>query len=275
MQSQRTIKSEVSLSGLGIFTGSETIITLKPAAPGAGIVFVRGDLPDKPTIPARPSNLIELASCTGLQAGGRRVIVTEHILAGLWCTGITNAAVEMSGEEVPALDGSALPFAEMVERAGIVQQDAPLRQLVVHTPQVVRVDGGVLVLLPADEFRVTYVLEYPQPGIGVQVVSADGGRDAFLREIAPARTFIPYEAAAAAVEAGVIKTHDESSGIVVREGVASVALRFPNEFARHKVVDIVGDFALLGRDLKAYLVAVKSGHKHNATMVRKLAAIYP
>lgn len=275
MHSQRTIASEVSLSGLGIFTGAETTVTLKPAAPGTGIVFVRADLPDRPAIPARPANLFDLASCTSLKSGGCRVIVTEHILAGLWCQGVTNAVVEVTGEEIPALDGSALPFAEMVGRAGTVEQDAPVRPLAPVDPLAVRAEGGMLVLLPADEFRVTYVLEYPQPHIGTQTASAGGDRAAFLREIAPARTFIPYEEAAAAVEAGIIKTNDESSGIVVREDGTSVALRFPNEYARHKVVDILGDFALLGRDLKAHIVAVKSGHKHNAMMVRKLSAIYP
>ena len=268
---QSTILRTASASGVGIHGGEQVALRLRPAPPGTGIVFVRTDLGI--AIPARAENARDLAYATTLRLRGAEARTVEHLLAAVSGTGVTNLFVDLSGAEVPILDGSALPFVDMVRRAGVEEQRVSLPEMRVR--RVVRVgdDERWIELRPGDDLAVDYQVSYDSPAVGRQRFTGAITPQLFASAIAPARTFGFLEEVAALRERGLGLGGSLENCIVVDQGrVLSGALRFPDEFVRHKVLDLIGDLALLEYPLRSHVVAHKAGHALHVAAVSELLA---
>jgi len=272
---QRTIKKSVSFSGLGLFTGEETHVTLRPADPDTGVVFVRTDVPGKPTVRATKDNVTRRAHRTSLKQGQAEVEMVEHLLGALGGQQVDNLIVEVDSGGIPNTDGSALPFVELLTKAGVVEQNAPRRELELSETVAVT-DGDVaLIALPNSEgLSVSYTLNYDTPEIETQSLTVRMTAETFVREIAPARTFLPASQVEKFKVRGLGKGASYRNTLIVsEEGVIDNELRFPDEFVRHKILDLIGDLFLLEADLHAQIIAVRSGHLTNARLVDKLVEV--
>ena len=267
---QRTLKSAVEFSGVGLHSGRTIRGRMLPAAPGAGVEFVRTDLPDAPSIPAniRYHHLKERR--TRLQRGAAEVDTVEHLLAVCQGLHIDNLVVELDGSELPGLDGSAQQFVELVQRAGISEQDAQAKELVLDRPIYVRANGATLVALPSEKpgLSIQYVASFQEPGVEGGSFQLELGEESFLKEIAPARTFCLASEVEMLQKAGLGKGATRENTVVL--GDPASVMRMPGEPVRHKVLDLLGDLYLLGADLSAHIIATRSGHSTTAELVRRL-----
>jgi len=273
---EQTLKGDCSYTGVGIHTGRESTVRFKPAPSDSGIVFSRVDLPDAPRIPASIGCVAQSADYprrTTLAAGNVRIYTVEHVLAALCGLGIDNAVVELDSDE-PAepTDGSCKPFVDILLEAGIEKQDAALQYLEVVEP-VAYDEGDVhIAASPHDGFRLSFTIDYPNPTIGTQFASFELTSDSFLNEIAAARTFALEKDVEDLKKRGLIKGGSLDNAIVVgNDGIVNKSdLRFPDEFVRHKILDLLGDLALLGRPIRGHVYASKSGHATNVRFVERL-----
>jgi UDP-3-O-acyl N-acetylglucosamine deacetylase len=278
MTFQRTIAREVLCAGVGLHTGETAWVRFLPAPVDTGVVFVRTDLEGHPRIPAVAANRVNEPRRTAIQFGAAEVHTVEHLVSAAAGLGIDNLVVEVQGPEAPGFDGSSAEYVKLLEQAGRREQDAPRRELVVTEP--VRVEGqngAVLTALPhATGLRISYTLDYPVRSLRNVQVDLDVTEDRYAREIAPARTFCLKEEAELlqALGMGAGATFDNTLVFDDDGPIRGVALRFPDEAARHKILDLVGDLALIGRRLRAHVVAVKSGHELNLALVKKLLSIH-
>src|SRR3989454_7476699 len=262
-----------SLSGTALHTGEKVSLKLHPAPVGYGIKFKRKDLQDEPTIDARIDNLKTVERATTIGEGSIRVHTVEHVLAALSAMDVDNAIVEMDANEPPIGDGSAEPYVDLIKQAGVIAQEEARKFFHVREPMHVESKtGALLVLLPCETFRISCTQAGPNNRFA-QFLSMEITPATFEREIAPARTFVYYEDVRPLMEKNLIKGGSLENAIVVRgEAVLSKEpLRFADEFVRHKILDIVGDLALVGRRIRGHVVAVKPGHATNAELVRALA----
>jgi UDP-3-O-[3-hydroxymyristoyl] N-acetylglucosamine deacetylase len=269
---QRTVAKRVSCTGVGLHSGKPATLTLAPAPADAGVTFVRMDLGVE--IPARNDLVADTTLSTNLALGAARVHTVEHVLAALHGMGIDNCRVEVDGPEIPILDGSAAPFVCLIQEAGVQVQRVGKRWLVVEQPVEIR-DGDRLARLePADAFSVEFTADFNHPLITNQSFRATINDRAFEREVARARTFCFRRDIERMQAAGLAKGGSLANAIVVDEFsiLNPEGLRFPDEFARHKVLDAVGDLALFGLPVVGALTAVKSGHAMNQALVRKVLA---
>ncbi len=249
------------------------MLRILPASVDAGIVFIRTDLPHRPTIPA----LVPYAVDTGV---GRRTILAkegvevqtvEHFMAALWGAGIDNAYVEISGSEVPGLDGSAQPFLTLLQTTGTVEQAAPRKRFEVREPIVVEDSDSCIAVFPDQAFSIAYTLSYPHPFLKAQFTAFPLDGRSFAQTVAPARTFCLAEEAEALRAQGFGKGATSENTLVIGSGgVIQNTLRFEDECARHKVLDLIGDLYLLGAPLQGRVLAIKSGHLVNLKLIRKL-----
>lgn len=272
MRSRRTLAATSDLlAGIGLHSGRDAAIRLCPAPPGAGLVFA--DLGSGQEIPARPENVVDTSRCTILGHGAVRVQTVEHVLAALSALGIDDARIETSGGEMPAMDGSALPCLLLAQAAGIREHGSRrVEPLVVKVPLAVQGAGGAsLAVLPSESFRVTVVLDYPAHAyLGTSAATFGGGAGEFAAQIAPARTY------GFLAELDWLKAHGLALGASADNAVAlgetgyETPVRFSNELARHKLLDVLGDLALVGRPLQAHVIAFKPGHALNVQMARAL-----
>jgi UDP-3-O-[3-hydroxymyristoyl] N-acetylglucosamine deacetylase/3-hydroxyacyl-[acyl-carrier-protein] dehydratase len=270
---QQTLARSASVSGTSLHTGEKVTLKLQPAPVDFGLKFRRKDLQDEPTIDATIANLKTVERATTIGEGSMRVHTVEHVLSSLSAMGVDNAIVEMDANEPPIGDGSARPYVELIKKAGIVAQETPRRIFDVREPIHVETgNGSLLVLLPDPKFRISCTQAGPR-GQFTQFLSTEITPAIYEREIAPARTFVYYEDVQPLMEKNLIKGGSLENAIVVRgEAVLSKEpLRFPDEFVRHKIVDIIGDLALFGQRIRGHVVAVKPGHGANAELVRALA----
>ena len=270
---QQTVGKTASLSGTSLHTGEKVSLKLHPAPVDHGIKFKRKDLQDEPTIDARIDNLKTVERATTIGEGPMRVHTVEHVLAALSAMGVDNAIVEMDANEPPIGDGSAQPYVDLIKRAGTTVQEEPRKFFDVREPMYVESKtGALLVLLPDEKFRISCTQAGPNNRF-TQYLSMEVTPAAFEREIAPARTFVFYEDVQPLMEKNLIKGGSLENAIVVRgEAVLSKEpLRFPDEFVRHKVLDIIGDLALVGRRIRGHVVAAKPGHSANADLARAVA----
>jgi UDP-3-O-[3-hydroxymyristoyl] N-acetylglucosamine deacetylase len=271
---QCTLAEAVGCTGVAIHTCQHVEMRIRPAAVGSGVVFQRMDLPGKPTVAARLEQVRPTARHTTTLAYGETQIVTvEHLLAALRGCGIDNAHVELWGEELPIFDGSARPFVELIESVGRKEQEAARPVFELKEPVYFSVGECHLIALPAPTFKVSYTLSYAHvPGIGSQYYSIQVTEDVFKREIAPCRTFAPYEEVVRLRKEGLVRNGSLENAIVVQDGkvLNPEGLRFDNEMARHKVLDLIGDLALLGYPLQAHIVALRSGHSSNVAFAQQL-----
>jgi UDP-3-O-[3-hydroxymyristoyl] N-acetylglucosamine deacetylase/3-hydroxyacyl-[acyl-carrier-protein] dehydratase len=256
-----------------LHTGEKVSLKLHPAPVDHGIKFKRKDLQDEPTIDARIDNLKTVERATTIGEGPMRVHTVEHVLAALSAMGVDNAIVEMDANEPPIGDGSAQPYVDLIKRAGTTVQEEPRKFFDVREPMYVESKtGALLVLLPDEKFRISCTQAGPNNRF-TQYLSMEVTPAAFEREIAPARTFVFYEDVQPLMEKNLIKGGSLENAIVVRgEAVLSKEpLRFPDEFVRHKILDIIGDLALVGRRIRGHVVAAKPGHSANADLARAVA----
>jgi UDP-3-O-[3-hydroxymyristoyl] N-acetylglucosamine deacetylase len=262
----------VTCTGVGLHSGKPASLTLAPAAADAGVTFVRMDLGVE--IPARNENVRDTVLSTTLGAGEVRVATVEHVLAALAGTGIDNCRVEVEGPEVPILDGSAAPFVALVQEAGTRPLRAARRFLVMEKAVEVRNGDKLARLEPADAFVVDFRADFNHPLITNQPLRLAVNERTFVREVARARTFCFRRDIESMQAAGLARGGSLENAIVVDEFAIlnPEGLRFPDEFVRHKVLDAIGDLALVGLPVVGALVAVKSGHAMNQALVRKVLA---
>jgi len=269
---QRTVAKRVRCTGVGLHSGQSASLTLAPAAPDAGITFVRMDLGAE--IPARSSQVVDTTLSTNLAAGPARVHTVEHLLSALTGMGIDNCRVEVDGPEVPILDGSAAPFVALIREAGIAEQRAGKRFLVVERPVEVR-DGDKLARLePGECLTMEFTVDFKHPLVTDQAFRFVFSDRAYEREVARARTFCFLRDIEQMKAMGLAKGGSLENAIVVDEFsiLNPDGLRFPDEFARHKVLDAIGDLSLAGLPIIGHFRAYKSGHGLNQALVKKVLA---
>ncbi|MFH0771159.1 MAG: bifunctional UDP-3-O-[3-hydroxymyristoyl] N-acetylglucosamine deacetylase/3-hydroxyacyl-ACP dehydratase [Candidatus Omnitrophota bacterium] len=274
MESQRTIKQSFELEGMGLHTGDKVKIRLLPSEPDSGINFIRVDLPNSPVIKAGISNVMESSRKlrrTSLTCDGVEVHTIEHLMAALCGLMIDNVKIEINALEVPGLDGSALTFVTMIRNAGIEEQNTPRRFFQAKDPIWLEENDAVLAILPDSEFKISYMLSYDYPMLRSQYVSFVVTPESFEKEIAPSRTFCLEREAEELRKLGLGKGAGWDNTLVVgKDGVIKNKLRFEDEFARHKVSDLIGDLYLLGMPIKGHIIAVKSGHPLNIRLLQKI-----
>jgi UDP-3-O-[3-hydroxymyristoyl] N-acetylglucosamine deacetylase / 3-hydroxyacyl-[acyl-carrier-protein] dehydratase len=269
---QRTILREVSTHGKALHTGKEVHLTLKPADPGQGIVFRRVDLYGRPEVKPRIELVNnELVRSTDITAGHTQLHTIEHILSALSGCGIDNCLVELDASEPPILDGSAKHFVNLIQKAEPVEQEEEREYFVLTEPISVTEGNRSIIALPHDGLRITCT-SADDRGIHTQHLSIDLDPETYIAEIAPARTFTVYEDIEPLLKMGKIQGGSLDSAIVIKgdQILSKEPLRFADEFVRHKILDIVGDILLLGRRLKAHIVAVRPGHKLNSELTKRL-----
>jgi UDP-3-O-[3-hydroxymyristoyl] N-acetylglucosamine deacetylase len=273
---QRTIAEKISCTGVGLHTGKPVQLTLHPARAGSGIVFVRTDSAHPVEIPAVPESLSRTHLATTLGRGGVQVDTVEHLLAAFYGLGIDNARVEVDGPEVPGMDGSAASFAFLIRAAGIFEQSAPRRVLRVRRPVEIRDGDRRIRVEPFRGFKISYEIDFEHPLIGRQALrDFEVDEERFERELAPARTFGFVSEVQALWRAGRARGASLDNTIVL--GASQVLnrgrLRFPDEFVRHKVLDLLGDLALLGAKLEGHVRVVRGGHALHQRLIAQLAPV--
>jgi len=271
---QKTIKSEGKIRGRGLFGGEEAKVIFRPAPADSGVVFVRTDVPEAVRINAVVTNLAERSRRTTIKKGSVSIETIEHCLAALSAMEIDNVVVEVDGLELPAPDCSCAEYFKVLKRAGVVEQQVNRKEFVIREPvSIVAGDASIYALPYSDDgLNITYDLDYSgHTGIGRQIFSCRLTPESFEKNLAPARTFL-LEAEAKQFRARGIGTHIGPRDILVidSDGPIKNSFKFPNECARHKIVDLIGDLALVGRAVKGRIVAYKSGHSLNQQLVRKL-----
>jgi len=294
---QHTLSSSISISGTGLHTGVLVDMKLLPANPGFGIQFQRVDMPNSPIIKADCDLVTDTSRGTTLQIGDAKVSTVEHILAALVGSGIDNILIEVNGPEIPIMDGSSTPFIELIESTGVLEQDAAkawysIDENIFHYDEGKRVE---MVALPALDYQITTLIDFNSPVLGTQHAALTSIKD-FKSEIAPCRTFCFLHELEALLEHDLIKGGDINNAIVVvdkpvtneemgrlakvfkREKIEvksegylnNLELRFPNEPARHKLLDVIGDLALIGYPIKARIIANRPGHSSNVEFAKKI-----
>ena len=269
---QRTVGSPASLAGTSLHTGQPVTLTLKPAPADFGIKFRRVDIPDQPFINADVEKVQTVERATSLAEGSVKVHTVEHILSALTGMGIDNAVIEMDANEPPIGDGSSAPYVELIKSAGIVEQEVPRRYLEVREAVTIETKGGsILTILPSKQFRVSVTCVGPENRI-TQYFDAVITPETYEKELAPARTFTFYEDIKPLLEKGLIKGGSLENAVVIRgeELMSKEPMRFINEFARHKAMDLIGDLSLCGKPILGHVIAIKPGHGPNTELTAKL-----
>jgi UDP-3-O-[3-hydroxymyristoyl] N-acetylglucosamine deacetylase/3-hydroxyacyl-[acyl-carrier-protein] dehydratase len=272
VEKQRTLATSSSLTGTSLHTGEQVTLTLHPAPVGHGFKFRRKDLPDEPLIDAHVSHVRLVERATTLVEGNARIHTVEHVLSALSGMGVDNALVEMDANEPPIGDGSAAAYVEVIKKAGIVEQDAPRAVFEPCEPiHIETKEGSLLTVIPDEKFRISCTQVGPD-GRFTQFLSAEITPEFYETQIAPARTFVFYEDVKPLMDKGLIRGGSLENAIVARGDsvLSKEPLRFPDEFVRHKILDIVGDIALAGRRLRGHIIAVKPGHGPNAELTRAM-----
>lgn len=296
LSKQRTIAQTISFSGKGLHTGELVTMTIRPAEADSGIVFRRVDLKGAPEVAALAHNVTDTSRGTTIKDGKAKVSTIEHILSALWTMGIDNALIDINAPETPIMDGSAKEYAAEIERVGTTEQEAERRWFEVEEEFVFEIPkkGTKVVITPAEEYSVSVTVDYNSSVVGVQQSHYDNTVN-YREEIAPCRTFVFLHEIELLLKLGLIKGGSVESAMVVVEKPISEStrkricktfgrddievekgylthapLRFENEIARHKLLDILGDLALLGRRIKGHVEALRPGHYANTQMAQQL-----
>lgn len=303
LEKQRTIEKDVSISGLGLHTGTSCTMTFKPAPENYGIRFIRTDLGDNPEIPATADYVVDVSRGTTIGIGEAKVHTIEHVLAAIIGLQIDNIKIELNGIEPPVGDGSAMPYVEKLQEAGFVVQKEPkdyliIDETVMYHNEEEQVD---IVALPLDGYRLTVMVDYMNPALGSQHTGLFDVDKEFVTEFAPARTFCFLSEVEALADQGLIKGGNLENAVVIvdhdidEKGVEDLrqklglteeisigkngflnekSLRFKNEPVRHKLLDMLGDLALIGAPIKAQILAARPGHKANVEFAKKVRKLY-
>lgn len=263
---QATLKEPLVFEGVGIHTGAPTRATINPAPANTGLVFI---LPGGIEVPAVAEYVVETARATVLGKDGATVSTVEHLLAALFGMGVDNARIEVTGPEVPVMEGSAKTFADRIAQSGTASQSEVRKRFVVSAPQFFRDGDRTIIVLPASNFRVRFLADFPPP-VGTQFLDADITPEFFLTEIAAARTFGYLHEVEALLKRGLAKGGTLENALVFAPDGPMQPMRWPNEVVRHKVLDLLGDFSLLGAYPQCEIVAIKSGHKLHCMATNEL-----
>ena len=299
---QRTIANPVHFSGVGLHTGLKSRVTFRPAPVNHGIRFVRTDLENSPEIIPHISNVVDLNRGTSIEQHGVRIHTVEHVLSAISGLQIDNVYVELTNKEPPVGDGSAKPFVDVLLKAGFIEQAEERKYFQVEEPITITQPetGAEIVVLPSEEFRITFLVDYDNPAIGKKYTSMYSLEKEYVKEFAPARTFCFLHEVEELHKAGLIRGGNLTNAIVVVDrklgakdikslkkllnikGKVTVPesgilngkkLRFENEPVRHKTLDLIGDLALLGMPIKAHILAARSGHLTNVALVKRLSKL--
>ena len=271
MQKQRTLKTEISYTGIGLHSGREVHATLKPAPEDTGIVFVRTDLPGAPQIHAKAENVTSTLRATTVEEDGHKVFTIEHLMSAFHALRIDNCEVRLDSEEPPVADGASLAFFDLIEQAGIAELDAPREEIVID--RVYRIDDDknerFVMVVPYDGFRVSFTSVNPHKLIGIQYENFEVTPETYKKEIAPART-IAYEKEIAQLRAMGLGLGGSIENVIVYndEGWLN-PLHFEDELVRHKIVDVIGDLRLAGI-IRGHVIAAASGHALNTALAKQI-----
>ena len=303
LELQRTISNPVSISGVGLHTGEKCTMTFKPAPENYGIRFVRTDLGGRPEIPANADNVVDISRGTTLGIGEAKVHTVEHVLAAVVGLQIDNIIIELDGIEPPVGDGSAMPYVNILKDAGFVQQDSPKDYLIIDETVIYHEEDKQvdIVALPLDGYRATVMVDYQNPALGSQHTGLFDLEKEFVSEFAPSRTFCFLSEVETLANNGLIKGGDIDNAIVIVDKEATdneleqirkkigikekitlgnngilnnKELRFKNEPVRHKLLDLIGDLALIGVPIKAQILAARPGHKSNVEFAKQVRKLY-
>jgi len=270
---EKTIKKEVCFTGIGLHSGKLVTMKWVPAPSGTGIVFKRMDL-GSVSIPVREAETVSTAYSTTIGIGDARVQTVEHLLAALYAFGISNLFIKLTGEEVPIADGSATPFIDLILEAGAMEQASLSESVTMKEPITLVSDGGAksITIHPASSLTISYTIEFDHPLIARQSYSYQHSQGAFVREIAPARTFGFLKDVKRLLENGLAQGGSLENAIVVGENkiLNEGGLRFNNEFVRHKILDLIGDLALLGSPILGHIEAHHAGHQLHTRLIDAL-----
>jgi UDP-3-O-[3-hydroxymyristoyl] N-acetylglucosamine deacetylase len=270
LKSEQTIRTPIECSGVGLHSGAPVHLKILPGAPGSGIVFRRVDL-DGFEVQAIGRNVARVSYATSLMKKGVLISTTEHLLSALVGTGIDNAVIELDNLEVPILDGSALPFVEAIRKAGIRKQRRARTYLRICRELELREKDKFIAVYPSDTYSVSYTINFPHPLIGKETFRVDLSDGNYLREIASARTFGSREDERAMRDMGLIRGASLDNCVVLsKNGIENPPVRFPDEFVRHKVLDLIGDLALAGKQILGSVVADRAGHAMHTALVSRL-----
>ena len=271
MDKQHTIAKETSFSGIGLHTGNLTTVTFKPAPPDSGVTFYRVDLPGRPAIKAEVDNVIDISRGTTIACNGAEVHTVEHVLAAVVGAGIDNLDIEVDGNETPLGDGSSLPFTEVLNKVGRLEQAAERKFVKIEEPIYYREGDVMLSVLPADDLRITMTIAFDHVAIGTQYASFTITPEVFTNEISSARTFCFLREVKTLQDQGLIRGGTLENAVVVGdESILNDDLRYPDEMVRHKVLDLLGDIFLIGRPMKGHIIAVKSGHATHVEFTKRI-----
>ena len=303
LEQQRTIKKSVSLSGIGLHTGTNCTMTFKPAPENYGIKFIRADLGGKPEIPAIADNVIDVSRGTTIGIGEAKVHTIEHVLAAIAGLQIDNIIIELDGIEPPVGDGSAMPYVKVLQKVGFEQQEAPKDYLIIDKTVMYHDEEKNIdiVALPLDDYRLTVMVDYQNPALGSQHTGLFDLEKEFVDEFASARTFCFLSEVEELADQGLIKGGDLDNAVVIvdhklsnkdlqalgkkigveeeftlgKNGILNnKVLRYKNEPVRHKLLDLLGDLALIGTPVKAQILAARPGHKANVDFAKQVRKLY-
>jgi UDP-3-O-[3-hydroxymyristoyl] N-acetylglucosamine deacetylase/3-hydroxyacyl-[acyl-carrier-protein] dehydratase len=273
---QHTLAGQATLEGTSLHTGQKVTLTLKPAPEGHGFKFRRIDLPDQPFINACVDKVQTVERATTLAEGSVKVHTVEHVISALTGMGVDNALIEMDANEPPIGDGSSRPFVELIKKVGTLAQNAPRKVWEIREPIHLETgDGTIITIVPCKTFKVSVTNVGPE-GRFTQYFSSEINPAAYEKEICAARTFVYYEDVKPLLDKGLIKGGSLESAVVIRnnEIMSKESMRFTNEFARHKALDLIGDLMLAGIKILGHVIAVKPGHGPNTMMAAKLKTEY-
>jgi UDP-3-O-[3-hydroxymyristoyl] N-acetylglucosamine deacetylase len=267
---RKTINTTVSITGIGLHSGIYTTVELRPVPAGSGVTFVRADL-DGLRIPALQASTTALDHATTVGKDDVQVGTVEHLLAALMACGITDVDIDIDGPEVPIIDGSALPFMHLIDAAGVRELDAEIPLLRLREPvEVVEGDKSIRIV-PSKNLVIRYKIDFDHPVIGRESMHFDFSHDSFLRKIAPARTFGFMRDVEKLRAAGLARGGSVENAVVLDDrGVVNGPLRFKDEFVRHKILDLVGDLALVGRPIAGEITAYRGGHALHSRFVEAI-----
>ncbi len=264
MEMQNTIAAPGTITGIALHSGARTNLSILPAPENTGIVFRRVDMPGKPEVRAIVENVIDVRRATTIasRTTGAFVVTIEHIMAALHASKVDNAIVEMDGPEPPIADGSAGPYFDLIRNAGVKEQSVPAEYWQGTGPIVFEDGGATLALLPADDLKITFTVEFGATTLDTQFFSTPVTTETFSKELSRARTFVIYRELEQVIAAGLAKGGSLDNAIIMHDGaiVCKEGMRYKNELVRHKMMDMVGDIFLVGKRVKAHIVSVKSGH---------------
>jgi UDP-3-O-[3-hydroxymyristoyl] N-acetylglucosamine deacetylase len=267
---ERTIRTPVECRGAGLHSGAPVSLRILPARAGTGIIFRRTDLDDF-DVEAVIKNVAKVSYATSLMKHGVLISTTEHLLSAFIGMGIDNAIVELNNLELPILDGSALPFIDLIQRAGLRQQRRKRTYIRILRPYEMREGEKFIGVYPSDVYSVSYAINFPHPLIGSETLKVELTNGNYVSQIAPARTFGFLEQQRAMLNMGLIRGATRESCIVLtNQGLDNPPLRYKDEFVRHKILDLIGDLALFGRRILGYVKADRAGHAMHTAIVSRI-----